>query len=99
MVDKKRIKQFIKISCIIQSLNALMDAILWFTLGFQVPSWTISTLVVGYSVILIAYDRVYPKYTVNSTPACNTNFLKTLFHSLNSVKKHPTITKIFLIAD
>jgi hypothetical protein len=54
MVDKKRIKQLIKISGIIQSLNALMDAILWFTADFQVPSWTISTLVLGYSVILIA---------------------------------------------
>jgi len=58
MVDKKRIRQLIKISCIIQSLNAAIDAVLWFTTGFQVPSWTISTLVIGYSVILIAYDRV-----------------------------------------
>lgn len=58
MVDRKRIKQLIKISCLIQSLNAAADAFLWFTIGFQVPSWTISTLVVGYSVILIAYDRI-----------------------------------------
>jgi len=58
MVDKKRIRLLIKISCIVQSLNAAIDAFLWFTAGFQVPSWTISTLVIGYSVILIAYDRV-----------------------------------------
>jgi len=58
MVDKKRIKQLIKISCVIQSLNALMDAVLWYTSGFHVPSWTISALILGYSAIIIAYDKL-----------------------------------------
>lgn len=58
MISKNAIKRLIKISCIVQSLNALADCMLWFTTGFQVPSWTISTLILFYSVILLAYDRL-----------------------------------------
>jgi hypothetical protein len=58
MVEKKTIKQLIKISCAVQAVNALMDGYMWVTTGFHVPSWTISTLVIGYSVILLAYDRL-----------------------------------------
>jgi hypothetical protein len=57
-MEKKTIKQLIKISCIVQTVNALMDAFLWVTSGFQVPSWTISTIIVGYLVILLAYDKL-----------------------------------------
>ncbi|MEM3550184.1 MAG: hypothetical protein QW222_01325 [Candidatus Bathyarchaeia archaeon] len=58
MVEKKTIKQLIKLSCIVQAFNALMDVFMWVTSGFHVPSWTISTLVLGYSVILLAYDKL-----------------------------------------
>ena len=58
MVEKKTIKRLIKISCIVQAVNALIDGIMWFTSGFHVPSWTISTLIIGYSEILLAYDRL-----------------------------------------
>lgn len=58
MVEKKTIKQLIKISCIVQAVNAAIDGLLWFTSGFHVPSWTISTVVVGYSVVLLAYDKL-----------------------------------------
>jgi hypothetical protein len=58
LVQRKTIKLLIKISCIVQAGNALMDAYLWVTSGFHVPSWTISALIVGYSVILLAYDRL-----------------------------------------
>ncbi len=58
MVEKKTIKRLIKISCLVQGVNALIDGVLWFTSGFQVPSLTISILVIGYSVTLLAYDRL-----------------------------------------
>ena len=58
MVERKTIKKHIKLSCVVQVANAVMDGILWITTGFHVPSWTISTLIVGYSVILLAYDRL-----------------------------------------
>lgn len=58
MVERKTIKRLIKISCIVQGVNAAMDGLLWFTIGFHVPSWTISTLIVGYSVVLLAYDKL-----------------------------------------
>lgn len=58
MVEKKTIKQLIKISCLVQGINAAIDGFLWFTSGFHVPSWTISTLIVGYSVVLLAYDKL-----------------------------------------
>jgi len=58
MVEKKTIKRLIKISCVVQAVNALMDVYMWVTSGFHVPSWTISTLIIGYSVILLAYDRL-----------------------------------------
>jgi hypothetical protein len=58
MVERKTIKKLIKISCVVQVVNAIMDGFLWFTSGFHVPSWTISILVLGYSVVLLAYDRL-----------------------------------------
>jgi hypothetical protein len=58
MVERKTIKKLIKISCVVQAVNAIMDGFLWFTSGFHVPSWTISILVLGYSVVLLAYDRL-----------------------------------------
>ena len=58
MVEKKFIKRLIKISCAVQGVNALIDGVLWFTSGFHVPSLVVSILVAGYSVILLAYDRL-----------------------------------------
>jgi hypothetical protein len=58
MVDKKTIKRIIKFSCVVQTVNAIMDVFMWVTSGFHVPSWTISTLVLGYSIIILAYDRL-----------------------------------------
>lgn len=58
MVEKKTIRSLIKISCLVQTLNALMDLFLWAKTGFHVPSWTISALILGYSVILLAYDKL-----------------------------------------
>ena len=58
MVEKKVIKRLIKISCAVQGVNALIDGFLWFNSGFHVPSLVISIIVVGYSVILLAYDKL-----------------------------------------
>jgi hypothetical protein len=58
MVSKSSIKRLIKISCVVQVFNASVDYFLWFTAGFHAPSWVISTLVLFYSVILLAYDRL-----------------------------------------
>lgn len=59
MVSKSFITRLIKVSCIIQFANAFMDYVLWFNTGFNVPSWTISTIIIFYSIILLAYDRLY----------------------------------------
>jgi hypothetical protein len=40
MVDKKTIKRIIKFSCVVQTVNAIMDVFMWVTSGFHVPSWT-----------------------------------------------------------
>jgi hypothetical protein len=58
LVEKKTIKRLIKISCVVQVANAAMDAFLWVMTGFSVPSWTISGLVVGYSAVLLVYDKL-----------------------------------------
>jgi hypothetical protein len=58
MFHKNAIKRLIKVSCVVQFLNALADYVLWFTTGFQVPSWTISTIILFYSIVLLAYDRL-----------------------------------------
>ncbi|MEM2103664.1 MAG: hypothetical protein QW717_02085 [Candidatus Bathyarchaeia archaeon] len=58
MVEKKTIRRIIKVSCVVQAVNAFMDVFIWLTSGFHVPSWTISTLVLGYSIILLAYDKL-----------------------------------------
>ena len=58
MVSKNVIKRLIKISCIVQLFNASIDYFLWFTAGFHVPSWTISTIVLFYSIMFLAYDRL-----------------------------------------
>jgi hypothetical protein len=58
MISKNAIKRLIKISCVVQSVNALADYILWFTTGFHVPAWTVSTIILLYSVILLVYDRL-----------------------------------------
>jgi hypothetical protein len=58
MISRNVVKRLIKISCIVQSINAFADFLLWFTTGFLVPSWTISTLILFYSIILLAYDRL-----------------------------------------
>ena len=58
MVEKKTIKQILKISCAVQGVNAVMDGFLWFKSGFHVPSIVVSILIVGYSVVILAYDRL-----------------------------------------
>jgi hypothetical protein len=58
MFHKNTIKRLIKVSCVVQFLNAFVDYVLWFTTGFLVPSWTISTIIMFYSIILLAYDRL-----------------------------------------
>ena len=58
MVSKRGIRRFIKLSCIVQLINASIDYFLWFTTSFQVPSWTISTIVLFYSIMFLAYDRL-----------------------------------------
>ena len=59
MVSKNFITRLIKVSCIILFANAFMDYVLWFNTGFNVPSWTISTIIIFYSIILLAYDRLH----------------------------------------
>jgi hypothetical protein len=57
-VNGEFLKKLVKISCIVQLANAFMDYFLWVTVGYHVPSWTLATLVVGYSVLLLSYDRL-----------------------------------------
>jgi hypothetical protein len=57
-LNKNLIKKIVKIACIVQLANAFMDYFLWVTVGYHVPSWAIATLVVGYSVLLLSYDRI-----------------------------------------
>ena len=56
--DKRFIKRLVKFTCIIQFVNAFMDYFLWVTSGYHVPSWALATLVAGYSVLLLSYDRI-----------------------------------------
>jgi peptidoglycan biosynthesis protein MviN/MurJ (putative lipid II flippase) len=57
-VSGEFLKKPVKISCIVQLANAFMDYFLWVTVGYHVPSWTLATLVVGYSALLLSYDRL-----------------------------------------
>lgn len=59
MVSKSVITRLIKVSCVVQFANAFMDYVLWFNKGFNVPAWAISTIIVFYSIMLLAYDRLY----------------------------------------
>jgi hypothetical protein len=63
MVSKSFITRLIKVSCIIQFANAFMDYMLWFNNGFNVPSWTISTIITFYSITLLAYDKLHREET------------------------------------
>jgi peptidoglycan biosynthesis protein MviN/MurJ (putative lipid II flippase) len=56
--SKSTIRKIIKISCIFQFINAFMDFFLWITIGYHVPSWALATLVAGYSVLLLSYDKL-----------------------------------------
>jgi hypothetical protein len=56
--DGKRLRKIIKIVCLIQFANAFMDYFLWVTVNYQVPSWALATLVSGYSILLLSYDRL-----------------------------------------
>ena len=56
--SKNTIRKIIKISCVFQFINAFMDFFLWITIGYHVPSWALATLVAGYSVLLLSYDKL-----------------------------------------
>ncbi len=35
-----------------------MDYILWINASYLVPSWTIATIVSGYSILVLSYDKL-----------------------------------------
>jgi hypothetical protein len=57
-INKNTLKKIIKISCFAQFFNAFMDYVLWVTINYHVPSWTITALVSGYSILLLSYDKL-----------------------------------------
>ena len=48
------IRKILVYSALVQLINAAVDLYLWFTIGFLVPSWTISALILGYSSVIVA---------------------------------------------
>jgi len=52
-----RLKRFLKAAAAILIFSALMDYLLWFTIRFHVPSWTIATLSLCLAIILLAFSR------------------------------------------
>lgn len=57
-VSKSLLRKLILVSCVFQFFNAVMDYMLWITANYLVPSWTIATLVSGYSILVLSYDRL-----------------------------------------
>lgn len=57
-VSRDLLRKLVKISCILQLFNAAMDYVLWINANYLVPSWTIATIVSGYSILLLSYDRL-----------------------------------------
>jgi hypothetical protein len=39
---------------IIQVFNAIMDYFMWLTYGYLIPTWTIATLTVFYTILILA---------------------------------------------
>ena len=54
----KRLKKFLKLAIPVFGLSAFMDYLLWFTRGYMVPSWTIATMSLSYTVLLAALYRI-----------------------------------------
>lgn len=57
-ITKDSLRKIVKISCVVQLINALMDYILWVNAGYHVPAWAFATLTSGYSILLLAYDKL-----------------------------------------
>jgi len=41
---KRILRSFLRVSSVILTLSSLMDYLLWFTINYHVPSWTIATM-------------------------------------------------------
>ena len=59
-----KLKLFLKIASGILAFSALLDYLLWFTIRFHVPSWTIATLSLCLAVILLVLSRFLPSLKV-----------------------------------
>jgi len=57
-LSKNALRKIVKISCVIQLINSSIDFFLWITVGYHVPSWALATIVAGYSVLLLSYDKL-----------------------------------------
>ena len=53
----KDIWRIIKIVAVIQILNAIADYAMWAFYGYQIPSWTIATLSIGYLIVIFAVKQ------------------------------------------
>jgi len=52
-----KLKHFLKAAAAVLAFSALMDYLLWFTIRFHVPSWTIATLSLCLAVLLLVFSR------------------------------------------
>ncbi len=46
--------KIIKIVLLIQIINAVMDYFMWIAYGYLIPSWTIATMLVFYTIMILA---------------------------------------------
>jgi hypothetical protein len=49
-----RLATWIKIAIAVLIFSAIMDLILWFTIGYMVPCWVVSGMTVGFAIALYA---------------------------------------------
>ena len=55
--------KIIRIVLVIQIFNAVMDYFMWISYGYLIPSWTIATLNVFYTVLIFAIKIAQEKET------------------------------------
>lgn len=57
MKRKVNLKTVINFACIGFASSVVMDAYLWVTAGYLVPSWTIATMSLGLIILLQVFKR------------------------------------------
>ena len=56
-ISFKSIWRIVKIIAVIQIFNAVMDYFMWLQYGYLVPSWTIASLSVFYTILILAIKK------------------------------------------